>query len=513
MSDKEELTTKQQLGYMGIGFLIAIAYTFWFIAFTDDYEGFLGIFIIPDAHAQILPFEQQLEQIRDPKECTRKVVQGRSAELPFTLKVVYDTSRDIKLEFKQQGTSFPVVQRTNQVMTFFTDGADQYEIYIEVNYDEAKPRQMYIEYLSNNAVVQSEQEKFDSNRFCMTIFANTVAPTPVPTKEEIFGESLDYIAQIPAMVTAFNANSQTSATSISYMWILLFAVVILSILTYINSVTGKRKFDNRMRDFEDSIGEVSSLAQKMSDLETSLKVPFNTIQLSFNSMIKTLKAILAIPEIRDKIPEEKKESAFNKIKNIIPLRKKPVEEQIIENQEKNLSDRKKIQTQEEPEKSTKSTKSVDTHERTIEEDEVLKVLQPTENEIAEEKKQAKEKPSGGFVIGESEEDLEEIKRIIEKPKKTEAKPVDENNPMRLRPDVFQKIMKEIDYTTNKFKENAIEKFTYTELNESFGWISKYRMWIEKDNRIVPEEIKHKQAIAERLIYYAILQKIKEKNLI
>ncbi len=237
MSDKDKKISKLEFfQLMVIAVLIAVAYTFWFVAFTDDHQGFLGIFIIPEALAQILPFEQQLEQIRDPKECTRKVVQGRSAELPFTLKVVYDTSRDIKLEFKQQGTSFPVVQRTNQVMTFFTDGADQYEIYIEVNYDEAKPRQMYIEYLSNNAVVQSEQEKFETNRFCMTIFANTVAPTPVPTKEEIFGESLDYIAQIPAMVTAFNANSQTSATSISYMWILLFAVVILSILTYINSV-------------------------------------------------------------------------------------------------------------------------------------------------------------------------------------------------------------------------------------------------------------------------------------
>jgi hypothetical protein len=503
MSDEEQLTTKQQLGYMGIGFLIAIAYTVWFVVLTDDHEGLLGFFIIPEADAQILPFEQQLEQIRDPKECTRKVVQGGSAELPFTLKVVYDTSRDIKLEFKQQGTSFPVVQRTNQVMTFFTDGADQYEIYIEVNYDEAKPRQMYIEYLSNNAVVQSEQEKFDTNRFCMTIFANTVAPTPVPTKEEIFGESLDYIAQIPAMVTAFNANSQTSATSISYMWVLLFAVVILSILTYINSVSSKKKFDDRMKDFEDSIGEVSNLAQKMSDLETSIKDPFNR-------MIKILKTILSIPEIRDKIPDEKKESTFNKIKSIIPLRKKPIEEKIIETQEKNLSDRKKLQAQKEPESDTKS------NEPKIEDDEVLKALQPTENEIAEEKKQAKEKPSGGFVITESEEEPEpnvEQEIIAEEAKKTETKSVDENNPMRLRPDVFQKIMKEIDYKTNKFKEDGIKKFTYTELNESFGWISKYRMWIEKENRNVPEEIKHKQAIAERLIYYAILQKIKEKNLI
>ena len=143
MSSEKPLTVKQQLGYVGLGFLIGITSTVWFVVITqwmDENE--IEFVIIPSAFAQILPFEQQLEQIRNPEECTRKVVQGGSAQVPFSIKVFYDTSTDVKQEFKQQGTSFPVRQTTNQVMTFDTDEADQYEIYIEVNYDEAKPRQI-----------------------------------------------------------------------------------------------------------------------------------------------------------------------------------------------------------------------------------------------------------------------------------------------------------------------------------------------------------------------------------
>ncbi len=68
MQDDKPLTTKQELTYVGIGVLIAITYTVFFIVVTDDYKGWLGIFIIPEAHAQILPFEQQLEQIRSLSE-------------------------------------------------------------------------------------------------------------------------------------------------------------------------------------------------------------------------------------------------------------------------------------------------------------------------------------------------------------------------------------------------------------------------------------------------------------
>src|SRR3972149_8733409 len=101
------------------------------------------LFIVPQAYSQILPFEQQLEMIRDPQDCTRKVVQASSAQIPFTMKIFYDTTKSAILEIKQQGNSFPLTQRTNQVMTFYTNGTDQYEIYMEMNYDEPKPRQVY----------------------------------------------------------------------------------------------------------------------------------------------------------------------------------------------------------------------------------------------------------------------------------------------------------------------------------------------------------------------------------
>lgn len=439
--------------------------------------GFIFIsmtYIFPSASGQILPFEQQLEQIRDPQECTRKVVQGKSAEVPFTFKVFYDTTRNNKLEFKQQGTTFPVVQRTNQVITFFTDGADQYEIHIELNYDEALPRQVYIEYLSANEIVQSQQEKFEGTKFCMTIFVNTIIPTPVPTKEEIFGESLGYIAQIPAMVVAFNANSQTSASSIAYMWLLLLGVLILCILTYINSQTGKRKFDSRMRDFEDSIVEVNKMTGNLDKLDRSLSSKLNDVIRKFNE-------ILSIPQINESLTEEKKESS---LKKFIPFRRKKEQD---ETEETEILQARVI----EPEVPKQKTES----------EQILEALMPTPNEIAEEKEKEPEL-SGGFVISENAK---------EKVPPQRPSPPKENNPMKLQPKVFNLIMKEIDFEKNQLKEGAINKFSYTELNESFSWISNYRNWIEDEEIQVPENIKVKQLIAQEVIYHAIFKKMEERS--
>jgi len=472
MKENKELTSRQEFILVMIGVSIGIFYTGVFMLVTNfDWE---EIEIIPEADAQILPFEQQLEQIRAPDECTRKVVQGKSAEVPFTLKVFYDVTRDNKLEFKQQGTSFPVVQRTNQVMTFFTEGTDQYEIFMELNYVEAKPRQIYIEYLSGNQIVQSTQEKFEGLRFCMTIFVNTIKVEPLPTKEDIFGESLTYIEQIPAMVTAFNANSRTEATAISYQWILLFAVVILSILTLINTYNRGRRFDSRMKDFEDSIVEVNKMTEAMDNLVRDIVEPLEEIK-------KDLRAILNLPEIKEKLPEIKKESTFKNIKKFISKKKKPEEKEL-------MSEEEVIALAEEKPKT--------------ESDEVLEALQVKPDEHDE----PKEKPSGGFVIEESIEESEPTKE------KVSPTPLPkENNPMRLQPKIFKEIMKEIDYKTNQLKEGAIDKFSYTELNESFAWIAQYRKWIEDENIDVPEIKKTKQMIAERIIYYAIMKKIKERS--
>ena len=203
----ESLSTKDTIAYIVIGIALGIIYVGALMIISNVIDINETNSIIPEAHAQIQPFEQQLAQIRDPAECTRKVVRGASAQTPFLIKVFYDTTADRTLSFKQQGTSFPVTQTTNQVMTFFTSEVDQYEIHMEMNYRVPKERQIYIEYLTGGSIVQSEQEKFDGTKFCMTLFANTVLPTPIPTKEEIFGQSLEFVNQIPAMIDSFNRNT------------------------------------------------------------------------------------------------------------------------------------------------------------------------------------------------------------------------------------------------------------------------------------------------------------------
>lgn len=458
----DQMSTREQLRWVGIGMSIAVFYTglFMIVVNLDD-DGYLEIkSLIPEASAQILPFEQQLEQIREPKECTRKVIQGKSAEVPFTMKVFYDTTRDNKLEFKQQGTSFPIVQRTNQVMTFFTEGTDQYEIYMELNYEEAQPRQIYIEFLSENRITQSTQEKFEGLRFCMTIFVNTVKPVAIPTKEEIFGESLDYIRQIPAMVTAFNANSQTSATNISYQWILILAMFVMSILTIISSYNAKGAFDSKKKDLEDSIKSVNTLATNMDELERKMIKPFK-------EMVTNLRLILSLPQIQEKLPKEEKKSLIKSFIKITHKKKK----------DDHPKDEVKTESQE-----------------------VIEELQEKPEDVKEETQQTNTEPTGGYVLSEEQKDSTQTQS-----------PPSENNPMRLKPNIIDKIIKEIDFESKSLKEGAMDKFSYTELNESFSWISNYIKWIEDEELDVPDETKAKQVIAREVIYYAVFVKMDQRS--
>jgi len=473
MSSEKPLTKRDYAYCFGISILIALAYTVWLVVIFDWIEeGKIDFKILPDAQAQILPFEQQLEQIRSPEECTRKVIQGGSAQIPFSIKIFYDTSTDVKQEFKQQGTSFPVRQTTNQVMTFYTDEADQYQIYVEVNYEEALPRQIYIEYLSNNAIVQSTQEKFDTKKFCMTLFANTVEPTAIPTKEEIFGESLVFIGQIPAMVTAFNTNTQTQATGIAYMWLLLFAVVILSIFTIISSHSGTRKFNAKVNDLDDSLVQVNTMTLSMDSLVRSVSEPLQELKAD-------LKAIMSIPLIKDNIPKKQKESKFKKI---LPFRKKhedevPVEARIID----------------EPE----DTKPID---------EVLRELQ-SEEEVDELIEKAVE-PSGGYVLAEDKEE----KVLPPTPPSPKEETPKETSPMRIKPRIFDEILKGIDFEKKAFKEGEFDKFSYNELNESYGWIVKYRKYMNDEEKEIPPETYTKQEIIEKIIYNAIFRKMEKHQI-
>jgi len=312
------LSTKDTLGYAVIGIALGLMYVAVLMISLNVVDNNEANYIIPEAHAQIQPFEQQLAQIRDPAECTRKVVRGQSATTPFLIKVFYDTTADRTLTFKQQGTSFPVTQTTNQVMTFFTNEVDQYEIHMEMNYRFAKERQIYIEYLTGGSIVQSEQEKFEGKKFCMTLFANTVLPTPIPTKEEIFGQSLEFVNQIPAMIDSFNRNTYTQSTTIAYMWMLILGVLFFSVITFISVQLSSRKFKLKMRDVDDIVTTGSTLVTSMDGMVNSVSKPLQEVS-------KDLKAILNLPQVQEKLdqvrePKESKARAI--IKKMIPLKKK-----------------------------------------------------------------------------------------------------------------------------------------------------------------------------------------------
>ena len=72
-------------------------------------------------------------------------------------------------------------------------------------------------------------------------------------------------------------------------------------------------------------------------------------------------------------------------------------------------------------------------------------------------------------------------------------------------------MVEIDYEKEELKEDAIKKFNYDELNESYAWIAKYNKWVEDENIDVPSEKLTKQKIAESVIYDAVFEKINERR--
>ncbi len=305
----------------------------------------------------------------------------------------------------------------------------------------------------------------------MTLFANTIVPAPVPTKEEIFGESLDYISQIPAMVTAFNANSQTSATSISYMWILLLAVVLLSVLTYLNSIVRGRRFDSKMRDLDDSVANVNTMTLSMDNLVRSISEPLQEVKNEITGIKSALAKLLKVPQIKENLPvEEKKDKGFMKIKKIIPSRKK---------------DKPKTES-----------------------DEVLEALQPTPEEIQEEREQMKKEPEGGFIQIESDEETEP--EVVKEEKVPPAPPPKEENPIKERPDNFVKILESIDFDGKVFREGELEKWTYNELNTAYSWIVKYRKWSQANNIDIPEKNKRQQDIAEKVIYYAIFAIMEKK---
>jgi hypothetical protein len=133
--------------------------------------------------AQVQPFETQIQKIQNPQACQDVTIQGDMAQVPFVLKIFHDTTKNSQVNETHQGKSFPVYQKSEQAMIFYTNDTDQYQVHFAAHYDTAKERVVYIQYYAKNNLVYDEQIKYNSQDFCRNFIIYTVIPQHIPTKE------------------------------------------------------------------------------------------------------------------------------------------------------------------------------------------------------------------------------------------------------------------------------------------------------------------------------------------
>ncbi len=511
-SDDQTLPNDQVVKYVIIGFFIAIFYVFVLSSvflFIDDEDVETKNFI-PSAYAQVQPFELQLEQIRNPEECTRKIIQGASAQIPFTLKIFYDTTTDRKWGVISETKTFPVAQQTAQVATFFTNEVDQYQLFLEINYDNVKKRQAYIELLSEGKVVANWQEKFDDKQLCMNIHINTVLPPTFPTREELIGDLLTNVDMIPEMITSFNINTITWNTSISYMWTLIFGSIVVSVMTLIGSAVVNKNVKSKMRDMDEAINLVDSSAKKIDELHEPLVEILENQDIILQNQKKILEKSpepIVIPEKKSRLGSiirgKKKETKVEKPKKSFwdRFRKKSDEEEyddVYDESEKivNLgTEQNKILVPVEvvEEKIEVPPKEVKEQNKNLE-----KVIDQIKEEDT--KKDVEDELTGGFI--------QQEEKVPPTPPPKEEIPALEQKPPK-----FKEILRGIDFEKGSFKKGMFEHFTYNELNSMYGWIVHYKKRKQMLNEWekVPQKVRDKQDIAEQIVYHAIFAKMERKN--
>jgi len=314
MVNEKEISQTDQIWYVIMGFAIAVAYTGVFMIVTNFYE---MESIIPEAHAQIEGREIELRQVRDLEECTKKFISGASAYIPFTLKVWYDTTKRFEAPIIQQGRSFPILQQTPQVMTFHTNYTDQYQIPFELHYEDVRDRQVYIQYLSQGAQVQTEQEHYTGTKYCTQFIIHTSEAPVVPTREEMFGDAYRFFGMIPLLIDGFNQNSLTISTSITYIWLIIAGMILIVLYWIVQSSLDKKKWvkaTKNMNEFTDTANTMlDDFDTKMTNFENMTK----GIMLNQKSILDFQKEeadlIQQAEETKQKTEGEKEESIAEKV--------------------------------------------------------------------------------------------------------------------------------------------------------------------------------------------------------
>jgi len=312
------------------------------------------IAILPLAYGQIQQYELELREIQNPQDCTKKVVSGASAYIPFTFKIFNDPTEDYKLEIIQQSRSFPITQRTPQVMIFHTNYTDQYNIYFEINYDNARERIVYLEYLSRGALAQTEQEKFNGNRFCMNLIINTVNAPKIPTREEMFGDAYFYFSQIPTLVEGFNRNSLTTSSSITYQWLVMGIVGFALIMLIIQNAQNKKAFSFKMTEVNELIAFASDREDKDQERFDDIKKLQNDIVLNQEKVLNMQKEELKKPEE----PEQKSKEQSKPKESALSIAKRSINPKTVLDRIRKPKEQKKTEETEETEVEEPKTTTV-----------------------------------------------------------------------------------------------------------------------------------------------------------
>lgn len=500
----EELTNDEQLKYAVIGMMIGIVYVFLFMGIvnTTDFT------FIPEADAQVQPFELQLDQIRNPQECTTKIYQGDLATIPFVFKVFYDTTSDRKFEVKQHANTFPVTQQSPQVMTFYSAEIDQYEIYLEMNYDEAKPRQVYYEVLSENALTFSNQEKFETKKFCMRVQVFTKEPEHIPTREEIWGDTLQHVEQIPAFLRAFNSNTQTVSQEIQYVILAIVAIVVMVVFIMISIWNSKRIWNKKIEDFDDMIKSGSSMTKSMDNLVRSVTEPLQQILKNQVNLMKKIsptdKSLEGIKEVKkpkkDEFPikvEHKKSW-----KEILHLEKhNPEDDEFYEPKTNNSTSAVTVESSEDNDSDYDKDESDFDHEpkdedKSAESDAVLKILR-------DENPEKKDDFENIVNLGTKEEPIEVPEKLVID---TEPEAIPMSN-------VTSEIMKAIDLEqdpddmTKKIAKTDFRKFSYEQLNDAFKWTQGFYDRNKRRGKTRTED----QRLIQESIYYELIDRWEKKQ--
>ncbi len=330
----------------------------------ETFEQLPSLFLIPYAHAQIAQYELELREIKAVQDCTNKIVSGASAYIPFTFKIFHDPTQDRTIEIVQQSRSFPVTQQTPQVMTFHTNYTDQYKIHFEINYDVARDRQVFLQYLSQGALTQTEQEKFNGNRFCMNLVVNTNERPKIPTREEMFGDAYFYFQQIPVLVEGFNRNSLTTGSSITYQWLISAGVIVAIILLVIQNAQNKKSFSFKLKEVDELVGFASEREEKdqerFEDIKKIQEAIVNNQEKIIEGQKKDLKQYESkAEEIKTDIKEGTKK--ISKIRSILhkPKKKEPETEEQEEVVEEKIKDETVVEKTEVEEKPKISIEKMD----------------------------------------------------------------------------------------------------------------------------------------------------------